>query len=99
MEREPNKELEAKIFAAELREDLPSLDLHPPVNLSQVEILVDQFLYQSLQNNENTVVIIYGAGTGKMKKQVLEVLGKHPLVEFVKDKSGHCLVVLEKGYI
>lgn len=96
MEQELNKELEAKIFAAELRGDLPSLDLHPPVDLSQVGILVDQFLYESLQSNEDTVAIIYGAGTGKMKKQALEVLAKHPLVKFVKDKSGHCLVVLEK---
>ena len=96
MEQESN-ELETKIFAAELRSDLPSLDLHPPVDLSQAGILVDQFLYNSSKNKEDAVAIIYGAGTGKMKKIVLEILEKHPLVLGVRDKSGHCVVVLEKS--
>lgn len=96
MERIDERDLEAKIFAAEMRENLPSLDLHPPVDPSQVEILVDQFLYKNLQENEDAVAIIYGAGTGRLKKIVLEILAKHPLVTVVKDKSGHCLVLLEK---
>lgn len=97
MDRESDKKLEAKFFGAELRTDLPSLDLHPPFYPEGIEIEVDKFLYDKSNLGEDVIAIIYGVGKGVMKKTVLEFLKKHPLVEGVKEKSGHCLVALEKS--
>ena len=86
-------QLEAKIFAAELREDLPTLDLHgfyPSEALEKLEL----FLYSKAQAHEDTVRIIYGGGTGKLKAEVLVYLKKHPLAGTIKDEGGAAIVLL-----
>lgn len=93
------KDLELKFFAAELRNDLPNLDLHSQFDLSQIEVVLDQFFYQQIKTGEELVLVIYGGGKGALKDVVLKALGKHPLVMGMKDKGGHCLVVLENAHI
>ncbi len=99
MERIINQDLEAKFFGAELRSNLPNLDLHPPFELDQTETALDQFFYQQVQAGEEVVAVIYGGGKGVLRKAVLKALENNPLVAGVKDKNGHCLVALEKADI
>ena len=81
---------QAKIFAAQIGSDIKELDLHgfyPDEALDKLEL----FLFQN--RNENIVRIIYGGGTGKLKKIILERLKIHPLIEDIVDDGGNCLVL------
>ncbi len=83
---------DSRIFAAQLRQDLPTLDLHglyPAEALDKLEI----FLYNAFQKKESAAKIIYGIGTGRLQKAILEVVCKHPLVHDVVEQSGSCVVV------
>lgn len=94
-----NKDLELRFFAAELRNDLPSLDLHSQSDLSQIEVVLDQFFYRQIKAGGEAVSIIYGGGKGVLKDVVLKVLDKHPLIMGAKDMGGYCLAVLENAHI
>ncbi len=98
MKKITDKDLEMKFFGAELRGDLPSLDLHPPTELHQVEIVLDRFFCQQIKSGESVVAIIYGGGTGMLEKTIFAALKRHPLVVATRDKGGHCLVILEKAH-
>jgi len=85
---------DAKIFAAQLRDDLPTLDLHglfPDDAINKVEI----FLFDNYnQDEDNVVKIIYGGGTGRLGKQIREYLQEHEMVGEVIKEHGSCLVML-----
>ena len=84
---------QAKIFAAEIGADIPSLDLHgsyPTEALEQVE----PFVYGIYKNKQEVGRIIYGGGAGVLRREVLQYLKKHPLVEDVVEEGGACLVLL-----
>lgn len=84
---------EFKKFAAELRTDAPRLDLHGR-DPHEIEIKIDQFLYENYNKGEQSVEIIYGIGKGVLSKTAREILNKHPLVEKIMDKGGFCVVIL-----
>ena len=80
-----------RLFAASLRQDLPTLDLHglyPSEALERLEL----FLYTTSEK-DTAAKIIYGIGTGKLGEQVLAYLSKHPLVEHVIEQSGNCIIL------
>lgn len=80
-----------RIFAAKLRHDLPTLDLHglyPSEALDKLEL----FLYNNFQT-DTAAKIIYGIGTGKLKEAVVGYLRKHPLVDHVIEQEGNCIVL------
>jgi DNA-nicking Smr family endonuclease len=84
---------QAKIFAAEIGADIPVLDLHgfyPSEALEKVE----PFVYNIYKNKEQMGRIIYGGGAGVMRKEVLNYLKKHPLVEDIVEEGGSCVVLL-----
>ena len=81
---------QAKIFAAELGAEMPELDLH---GLYPVEALEKLELFLFKNKDEQMCRIIYGAGTGKLREVVLEVLKKHPMVEDVVENGGNCIVL------
>lgn len=83
----------AKLFAAEIDDSLPELDLH---GLYPEDALVklDVFLYENFNKKIQAVRVIYGAGTGRLKEEVLNFLFKHGLVEEHKDEGGSVVVVL-----
>lgn len=99
MGRITERDSELKFFAAELRNDLPKLDLHSSFESGQIEIVLDQFLYQQIKKGEGAVAVIYGGGKGILKDKVLKALEKHSLVVDIKDQGGYCLVLLEKADI
>jgi len=84
---------EAKIFAAQLNQNLPALDLHglyPQEALEKLEL----FLYQNHQAKISTLRVVYGGGTGKLKSAVLSVLHKHPMVDKIQDEGGSVIILL-----
>jgi len=86
-------QLSQKIYCAELRTDLPTLDLHGfrPYNIAE---RIDQFLYSLVTLKEPAASIVYGGGTGVLREAVLKDLKYHCLVETVVEKAGYCIVIL-----
>lgn len=80
---------EARLLAAELRTDLPTLDLH---GLYPDEALdkIDNFLYTAA-GQDGAVRIIYGGGTGVLAKAVLSYLQGHKLIATIRDLGGSCI--------
>ena len=81
-----------RIFAAELRDDLPTLDLHGLYSNEAVE-KIDPFLYLNCNNKESAVKIVYGAGTGKLREAVTDYLHSHPLVGTMQAEGAYCLII------
>ena len=85
---------ETKIFAAQLRDDLPTLDLHGMYPDEAIEKL-ELFLFDNFnENDEQVVKIIYGGGTGKLGEKVRDYLKNHNLVKEVIKEFGSCLVII-----
>ena len=84
---------ESKTFAAEIRKEMPELDLHG-LFPEEINNRVDLFLYENYKNKEASVKIIYGIGKGVLRKEVLSFLQNHPLVDKIINKEGSCLVLL-----
>ena len=84
---------EAKLFAAQLDDGLPILDLHLFFP-AEAEYELEKFLYAQSQNKVSAVRIVYGIGTGKLKEKILSILQKHPMLESVFDEGGSCIVFL-----
>lgn len=91
---DPENNLDVRIFAAELRRDLPELDLHG-LNRGDVDTRIDQFLYECHERNQDAAKIIYGAGKGILQAETLKILSKHPLVSGCKEGVGNCIVILD----
>ena len=87
-----------RIFAAKMRRDLPTLDLHEFIP-SQVLDKLEFFLYTIFQQKEPAARIVYGIGVGQLKKIVLECLKKHPLVAKIEEEAGSCIIILNKKVI
>ncbi len=82
-----------RLLAAELRTDLPALDLHgryPAEALDEMELFLDSYF----RAGESAVKIIYGGGTGRLGEAVLGRLHSHPLVDKIEEIGGSCLVLL-----
>ncbi len=86
---------EAKIFAVELGAMMPELDLHG-FYVEEALANLESFLYKNYQEKATMVRIIYGFGTGKLRKEVLDYLKKHPLVEDVAEGVGNCVVIFAR---
>ncbi len=80
---------EARIFAAELRTDLPALDLHglfPDEALAKIDI----FLYAAAES-DSAARLIYGGGSGKLREVVIGYLQGHALVATIHEEGGSCI--------
>ena len=85
---------DAKIFAAQLRDDLPTLDLHGMYPDEAIEKL-EAFLFKNCNDSDEQVIkIIYGGGTGRLGERVRGYLRKHSLVQEVIKEFGCCLVIV-----
>ncbi len=83
---------EARIFAAELRTDLPTIDLHGQYPDEAIYAL-DLFLADAVLK-DSAVRVIYGHGTGKLASIVLSYLQKSPLVATIIQQDGTCVCLL-----
>lgn len=81
-------------FAAEINQNLPTLDLHglyPAPALDKLEV----FLYNNFIKKERALKIIYGIGAGVLEERVTKQLTTHPLVRGFSKQPGYCIVTLE----
>jgi DNA-nicking Smr family endonuclease len=81
------------LFAATLRNDLPTLDLHgffPDEALHKLEL----FLFENYNLKKEVVKIIYGGGTGVLREKVLTYLHSHPLVDTLSEEGGSSVVLI-----
>jgi DNA-nicking Smr family endonuclease len=85
---------EARKFALLLRTDFVELDLHglyPEEALGQLDV----FLYDMFRAKKECLKVIYGIGSGTLKKSVLSYIGNHPLITDWIDQGGYCLARLD----
>jgi len=81
-----------KFFAAALGAKIPTLDLHglyPDQALEKLDI----FIYQCIEKNADSARIIYGGGTGRLRKVVLEKLREYSVVSDHQDEGGSCVIL------
>ncbi len=83
---------EAREFAARLRTDLPTIDLHG-LYPSAAEERLERALYDAYQASHDGLRVIYGVGTGALRTHCLTYLKKHPLVETIAADDGMCTIL------
>lgn len=83
----------AKLFAAEMDEKIPTLDLHG-FYPKEATVRLDVFLYENFNKKVSAVRVIYGAGTGRLRASVLDILDRHGLVAGHSDEGSSVVVVL-----
>jgi len=86
--------LEAKLFAASLRTDLPEIDLHGLHTAEALEKL-DVFLYTIYTAHESAGRVITGIGKGVLQAAVENYLREHSLVGALEGGAGVVVVVLK----
>ncbi len=85
---------EARLFSAQLRQDLPELDLHGLYPNEAID-KIEPFLFVHAANNESTLKIIYGAGTGRLRAAVIDYLQRHPLVVTLHDQGTNAFIFFD----
>ena len=74
-----------------------SIDLHT-FQPREIEIVVEEYLYQAVERGFREVRIIHGRGIGVQREIVHSILKKHPSVISFRDASdrGSTYVLLKK---
>lgn len=85
--------LSAKIFAAEINQNLPIIDLHG-LFPDDAKNKLDNFLFENFNKKSPAIRVVYGIGTGRLKAEILAFLAKHGLVEVCQDEGGSAIVIL-----
>jgi len=75
-----------------------SLDLHT-FQPREVQIVVEEYLYQAVQRGFHEVRIIHGRGIGVQREMVQSILRKHPSVISFRDlpDRGSTSVILRRN--
>jgi len=75
-----------------------SIDLHT-FQPREIQIVVEEYLYQAVRKGFREVRIIHGRGIGVQREIVQSILRKHPDVISFRDEldRGSTLVVLRAG--
>jgi DNA-nicking Smr family endonuclease len=86
---------EAKTLALILENNALEVDLHGIFPEEAIGRL-DRFIYDTFQTHERVIKVIYGIGSGTLKKSVLSYVGDHPLIEEWIDQGGYCVASLHR---
>ncbi len=85
--------IEPKLFSAQLRTDLPTLDLHGNFP-SEVREILGLFISRVLEKNEMAARVIFGGGTGALRTAVLECLQNQKTPVKIYDEGGSVLILI-----
>ncbi len=85
---------EAKIFAAQLRDDLPTIDLHG-LYPSEALVKLELFIYDHFLLKHEFLKIIYGGGTGVLREKVIQYLHTRSFVGTLLEQGGSCIIFLD----
>ncbi|MFB6225966.1 MAG: Smr/MutS family protein [Candidatus Paceibacteria bacterium] len=80
--------------AAEMDDNCPTIDLHSSQSIPEAIDQLERELYFYYDDGAEYCEVIYGGGTGALKKKVLEELEDNPMIEDLKRKCGGSCVVL-----
>ena len=84
-----------RYFAASLRDDLPTIDLHGTAAMQTAQEQLEKELFLFSSQGEEVCRVVHGIGSGAMKEMVHLVLKKNPLVEgFQLSGDGGSTIVI-----
>ena len=85
----------ATLFAAQLNQDIYTIDLHHIESMQSALEVLERDLYGAYKMGEPYCRVVHGIGTGKLASAAQDALEKNPLIaEWKKEESGgSCLVV------
>jgi len=76
-------------------DNILTIDLHKSSGISEAEEQFEKELYYYAKNKEKYVKVVYGVGEGILKKVIIELIKKHPLVyDYYIGDDGFCIVEL-----
>ena len=97
-----NKDHETRYFVAEHDRDIPTLDFHGKQTTGS-DVDIEDFLLNQIGRGQEAVKILYGHGTGAMRKVVKEHLRriaydpKFSIEAYREDTNGtHHIVLLKR---
>ena len=74
-------------------DDISTIDLHNSPSIDESLVQFEKELFSFSKNKEKYVKIIYGIGGGVLKKEIVELIKKHPLVKiYCIGENGFCIV-------
>ena len=83
-----------KLFAATLRHDIPTLDIHGR-RVHEAPEQVGFFISKLNEQNETEGKIIYGIGTGALHAAVIQELRNNREVATLHEEYGSCIIILK----
>lgn len=88
--------ISSSLFAASINPNAPCIDLHYAGSIQDALQELESALFEFAQEREPYCRVIYGIGTGALRKAVYDVLEKHPLVRAFEgeESGGSCVVIL-----
>lgn len=84
--REETNPYETAMFAAEIG-GAPTVDLHE-FTTQEAVLALDRFINHEFLEGSESVKIIHGRGTGKLRAMIQDFLGKHELVAAFRDSHA-----------
>lgn len=87
-------EEDLKLFAATLRHDIPTLDIHGS-RAHEASEQVSFFIAKLIGQKEGEGKIIYGIGTGALREAVLHELRNSSGIATLQEQSGSCIFLLK----
>lgn len=85
---------EARKLALSLSTDLPELDLHG-LYPQEAEARLELFLFDAHRMRHAGARIIYGVGSGVLRRHIVSHLQNHPLVDYLLEEEGSCKIILK----
>ncbi len=83
------------LYAATINPSLPVIDLHGTRYISDATNELESAAFRFAQSGDTACRVIYGVGTGAMRKAVIQAIKKNPMFgEYAEEESGGSLVVL-----
>ena len=84
----------ALFSAAEIDPNIATIDLHASHNIEDAIDQLEKELYFYYQDGAKYCQVVYGGGTGRLRKAVHKELEKNPMIDDFKEVHGGACVVL-----
>lgn len=86
--------MEETFFAADIDENIHTIDLHHTSTVHQALEQLERELFFCHQKQTPYLRVIHGIGKGILANAVHQALDKNPLIAAHKCNGGHCIAIL-----